>query len=181
MRSFKIALFGALAFVTSTSFAYSEKLNMEPADIEIEVQLNVPAAEAWHLWTDSKKLQQWLAPKADVNPKLDGAYELFWDPSNPKDNSTLGCKITAFVPNRLIAFQWRGPVPFADIMNTKPFPTWVTISFEAISTQKAILHFRHSGWGAGAAWQEARIWQENAWLEAFKQLEILTTNQTVEQ
>ena len=143
---------------------------MSTQDITFDLELSIPTENAFKLWTDSKILEQWLTTSANVEPKLHGAYELFWDPSNRNENSTLGCKITSFLPGKILSFEWRGPVPYADLMNVNPFPTWVSINFEALETNKTIIHFRHSGWGVGERWSKAKQWQTNAWDMAFKDL-----------
>jgi len=143
---------------------------MNTRDLVFELELNASVETVWKLWTEAKSLESWLTTEANVEAKLGGAYELFWDPSNHKDNSTFGCKITAFNPRRLLGFEWRGPVPFADLMNVEPLPTWVVLSFEAISVNKCHLHFRHSGWGEGERWSQAKQWQMQAWQGAFKEL-----------
>ena len=143
---------------------------MTSRDIVIDLNLDISVEEAWNLWTDSRLLESWLTTEAKVDAKLGGAFELFWDPTNHFDNSTLGCRITAFVPHKLLAFQWRGPVPYADLMNVEPFPTWASVSFEAIAPAKTVLHFRHGGWGEGERWSAAREWQRDSWALAFEAL-----------
>lgn len=150
--------------------ALAKGVNMETRDITFDLVFPVSVSEAWSLWTDSGKLEQWLTAKANVEARLGGPYELFWDPSTPSDNSTLGCKVMALAPHRLLAFEWRGPVPFADLMNVEPFPTWASVSFEAIAPNETHIHFRHSGWGTGERWDAARDWQKNAWSLAFDEL-----------
>jgi uncharacterized protein YndB with AHSA1/START domain len=146
---------------------------MNTRDIEFELTFGSSVEEIWNLWTDSRKLEQWLTTEANVDSRVGGTYELFWDPTNHNDNSTLGCKVTALISYKLLAFQWRGPVPFADLMNVAPFPTWAYVSFEAVGVNQTVLHFRHSGWGEGERWKSAREWQKNAWTGAFKELENL--------
>lgn len=147
---------------------------MSTRDIVFDLELPIAAEAAWKQWTDSKKLEKWLTTEANVDPKLNGAYELFWDPTNKNENSTLGCKISSFVQNKILGFEWRGPVPFADLMNVEPFPTWVSLCFESTAIDKTIIHFRHSGWAIGEDWDKARQWQTNAWQMAFKELAELT-------
>ncbi len=84
--------------------------------------------------------------------------------------------ITSIVTNKILGFEWRGPVSFADLMNIEPFPTWVALSFESTAIDKTIIHFRHSGWGTGEGWDKARQWQINAWKMAFKKLTELSAN-----
>lgn len=144
-----------------------------PRDIENTIELPVSVEQAWEMWTDNQALQTWLAPKANVKEALGGSYELFWDLEHPDQNSTLGCKILALIPSRLLAFEWRGPVEFSDLMNTEPFPTWVSVSFERKAEKVTLVHFRHSGWQEGPRWDAARSWQSKAWEMAFAELENL--------
>lgn len=139
-------------------------------DITRTLVLPVRVDDAWNLWTHSDELEQWLTTKANVNPHLGGAYELFWNPETPNQNSTKGCKVTSLIQQQLISFEWKGPVPYADLMNTDPPPTWVLVTFEPLSETMTLMHFRHSGWGDGTRWKEARTWQEQAWDMAFQML-----------
>lgn len=143
---------------------------MKSRDLTFTLELNISAEELWRFWLEPSKLQSWLTQKANIEPNIGGAFELFWDPSTPSDNSTLGCKILAMVPNKLLSFEWRGPVPYADIMNVEPFPTWVSISFERMDINNTTLHFRHTGWMDSEKWNEAKTWQTTAWKMAFEQL-----------
>jgi uncharacterized protein YndB with AHSA1/START domain len=143
-------------------------------DIEMTIELPVSVERAWELWTENQSLQAWLAPRANVNLTLGGSFELFWDLEHPDQNSTLGCKVLSLVRNRLLAFEWRGPVEFSDLMNTEPFPTWVSINFENKSETSTVLHFRHSGWQEGERWEAARTWQSKAWQTAFTTLKNMT-------
>ncbi len=153
--------------------------DVNSSDFTFELNLPVSLENAWKLWTDSKQLEKWLTTKAKVQAEVGGPFELFWDPENPSENSTLGCKIIALAPRRLLSFQWRGPVPYADLMNFEPFPTWVSISFESVATEETVIHFRHSGWGKSARWNEAREWQNKAWIGAFAELENIVRKNEV--
>ena len=150
-----------------------EEIPMNSKDIVFDISISKSTEEVWALWTENKKLENWLTVKANIEQKLNGLYELFWDPQNPNENSTLGCHITAFIPYKTLIFEWKGPVPYAGIMNIYPLPTWVVVSFESSSSNSAIIHFRHSGWQEGQKWEEARQWQKNAWLGALEELKKL--------
>jgi len=164
-----------LGMLMLTPIAKGEE--MQNPDIVADLTLNVSVEQAWNLWIENSKLEQWLTAKAHVEPKVGGLYELFWEPEHPNKNSTIGCKITAFVPNKILAYEWKGPIPFADIMNKQPLPTWIVISFEPLTVSSTAIHFRHGGWGEGQRWGQAREWQEKAWLGAFEELKKLTKSQ----
>jgi len=138
--------------------------------IVINREFNAPLQRVWHAWTEEKDLTSWLTKKATVRAELGGSYELFWEPENPERNSTLGCKITALEPEKLLRFTWRGPPQYAHLMNVgDPPPTFVVVKFENNNGMTKV-HFEHDGWGEGKDWTNARSWQEKAWLGAFEQL-----------
>jgi uncharacterized protein YndB with AHSA1/START domain len=64
--------------------------------------------KAFEMFTDNAQLEKWLTLKANVEPEVGGKYELFWEPNDPENNSTKGCKILAIEKPYLINFEWRG-------------------------------------------------------------------------
>jgi uncharacterized protein YndB with AHSA1/START domain len=88
---------------------------------------------AFEMFTDNELLASWLTNLADVEPRVGGKYELFWVPEEKQDNSTIGCKITALEPNKLLAFEWKGPIFYKDFMNVSDPLTHVTVMFLDIS------------------------------------------------
>jgi uncharacterized protein YndB with AHSA1/START domain len=130
-------------------------------------------ARAFAYFSNNALLQAWLAPKASVNAKVGGPYELFWEPPNRADNSTIGCRVTAAQPDQLLAFQWRSPKQFKPFANGADPLTHVVVSFapDATDARKTRVILIHSGWRSTARWEEARRWQERAWRLALGELE----------
>lgn len=131
--------------------------------------LPLPPAAAFGLFADSAALAGWLCKAATVEPRLGGRYELFWDPAAPEDNSTIGCRITAYEPDRLLAFQWRSPAQFKHFANRADPLTHVVVSFH-VRDGGTTVTLVHSGWRSAPQWQEAAQWQASAWRMAFKAL-----------
>lgn len=73
--------------------------------VHLSTLLPVPPETAFGYFTTEDLLQQWLAPSAKIDPCVGGRYELFWDPDDPENDSTIGCRITALATDELIAFQ----------------------------------------------------------------------------
>ena len=140
--------------------------------IVIKEELNCDAHTAFRMFTENKLLESWLTEKADVEPKIKGKYELFWDPSNPKDNSTIDCKVTGVEPNKFISFDWKGPEQFKSFMNSTDPLTHVIVFFSVINPNQnnTIMYLFHTGWRKTQEWQEARNFFEKAWKKAFKEL-----------
>ncbi len=138
--------------------------------IHVSAFVPLPPARAWAYFTDNAVLQSWLTAAADVEPRVGGKYELFWQPDDRENNSTIGCRVTALALGQFIAFQWRSPRQFKSFANTADPLTHVVVAFtpEAAGTR---VHLVHSGWRSSAEWEEARRWQERAWVGAFAELE----------
>jgi len=139
---------------------------MHSRDIDIQILIARPIDKVFEAWIKPELLEQWLAHKARVEPAPGGAYELFWDPENPGGSSTVGCRIASIVPNVELSFNWKGPEPYAKIMGA------VTRVFVRLESQgpETLLRFVHTGWGKGARWEEARLWQAQAWRKAIENL-----------
>ncbi len=136
-------------------------MGLEPIVIEMEAGVSVD--RVWRAWTEPDELTAWLTMKANVRAEPGGPYELFWDPEHPEHNSTLGCTILSIEALRHLTFSWKGPMHLASLMNREPLPTSVTVTLEARGPRLTQFTLRHSGWGDGPAWVEARAWQDNAW------------------
>ena len=67
---------------------------------------NCSPEKAFDLFTDNKNVENWLTAKANVEPKVCGKYELFQEPDNPENNSTIGCKILEMDRPNYLNFEW---------------------------------------------------------------------------
>lgn len=166
MKAMRLLL-GVFLMIATFEFANAD-IGGEPIVLEKTIQASID--EAWRLWTEPDKLKFWLTSVSNVELKVGGLYELFWEPEHPKQNSTIGCRILKLEPLREIVFEWKGPVPFADIMNVNPLPTWVRVTFQKIGKSQTTVRLEHFGWQITPHWDEAKKWQQNAWLQAFSQL-----------
>ncbi len=141
--------------------------------IHARVHLRCEAHRAFEMFTVGELLQLWLAPGAEVEAAVGGKYELFWEPDNKENNSTLGCRITALEADRFLSFEWKGPVQFKHFMNCTDPLTHVVVFFipgSDGSTGWTDVHLIHTGWRSTDSWEEARQWFEVSWRSAFTEL-----------
>lgn len=73
--------------------------------IHVSAFVAVAPANAFAYFTSTALLQQWLTASADVEARVEGEYELFWQPDDRENNSTIGCRVTAVAPGQLLALQ----------------------------------------------------------------------------
>ncbi|MFX1378108.1 MAG: SRPBCC domain-containing protein [Promethearchaeota archaeon] len=146
--------------------------------ILIKEELECGVDIAYKMFTVNTSLEKWLTEEANVDPKLGGKFELFWDPENKQINSTIGCKITGIERNRFISFDWKGPVEFQHFMNTADPLTHIIVFFSRKNNDltKTIIHLFHTGWRNNDDWQEARSYFENAWSKALQGLKQKVKN-----
>ena len=142
--------------------------------LKFKLTLSGTVEIAWDAWTKTEKIIEWFSPEANIQARLGGAYELFFDPTNHDHQSTKGCKITVFNPLKTLAFTWKGPDEFGDTMNNPCNLTYVRVDFVAIdgTTQVKV---EHSGWGDSVEWDEAMEWHHEAWEGVLANLESLFT------
>jgi uncharacterized protein YndB with AHSA1/START domain len=128
---------------------------------------------AFDLFTDNHHLAAWFPAEAEVEPVVEGKYELYWDPDDKKNNSTFGCKVTAVERGKLIAFEWKGPLQFKQFMNDADPLTHVVVLFLPLNEDDqpyTDVHVIHSGWRSGGDWQKAVEFFDWAWDEELREL-----------
>ncbi len=134
------------------------------------VKLNCDVKTAFEKFTVNEKIVPWLTMDAEIEPVVGGKYELFWEPDDRENNSTIGCKVTAIEP-KFLAVEWKGAKQFKHFMNNVDPLTQVTVAFIPVDGGKATeVHLIHTGWRSTPEWEEARLWFEGAWKMAFERL-----------
>lgn len=133
------------------------------------VTLNCDTQRAFEMFTVNEHLQKWLTGIADVEPRIGGKYELFWNPKDRENDSTKDCKITAIEPGKFLAFEWKGPKQYKHFMNSAD-PLTHVVAFFMPGEDGTEVHLMHSGWGSSSEWEEARAWFKQAWASAFERL-----------
>lgn len=138
-------------------------------DIKQSITIQSDKKWIWRAWTEADRITKWFAPAAEIEAEVNGKFELYFDPANKEAMSTKGCKILKFEPGKFLAFQWKGPDPFAETMNTRENLTVVEITLHSQDngTQITLLH---TGWGESDDWLQAREWHIQAWEQMLQSL-----------
>lgn len=123
----------------------------------------------WRAWTESDRITEWFAPSAHIEPHLNGKFELYFNPDNKETMSTKGCKIIRFEKPNTLAFEWKGPDPFATVMNQDGELTIVEVTLKS-AEGGTMVHLRHSGWKESEAALQAKEWHEKAWEQMLESL-----------
>ncbi|MHA1883701.1 MAG: SRPBCC family protein [Promethearchaeota archaeon] len=148
--------------------------------IQIKKEIDCDLSLVFKFFTQNDLLEQWLTVKAEVNPEVGGKFELFWDPDDKENNSTIDCKITGIENERYISFEWKGPVQFKHFMNSADPLTHVIVFFSSVKPNRTTIHLFHTGWRQNSEWHDARDYFEKAWSNALIGLqERLVRNATL--
>jgi len=134
------------------------------------ISLKCEPGKAFEMFTINRHLEKWLTQAAEVEPRIGGKYELFWNPEDKENDSTIGCKILALHPNNLLSFEWKGPKQFKHFMNEMRPLTNVVVFFTS-SAKATEVYLLHTGWRNTPEWEEARQWFDKAWAMAFSELQ----------
>jgi len=134
------------------------------------IRLKCDPKKAFEMFTVNKNLEKWLTQAADVEPKEGGKFELFWNPKDKENDSTIGCKILALHPNKFLAFEWKGPKQFKHFMN-KVRPLTNVAVFFIPCLEGTEIHLLHTGWRESSEWKKARQWFDKVWAMALSELQ----------
>ncbi|MBU5444844.1 SRPBCC domain-containing protein [Paenibacillus sp. MSJ-34] len=130
--------------------------------LQFQVEIASSKELVWLAWTQTERIVQWFAPGAQIEARVGGSFELYFDPANRDQMSTKGCKITLLEPMDRLGFTWKGPDDLAQIMNKEGSLTTVLVTFaENNGFTKVVVE--HAGWGEGGGWEKAIAWHRMAW------------------
>jgi uncharacterized protein YndB with AHSA1/START domain len=149
----------SLAFLVAMGTALSE----EPHDrvLRAALVLDLPAEAVWKLWTTEEGLKSFFAPGCRIEPRVDGAYEIYFAPSAPPGGrGAEGTRILAFEPGKRLVFTWNAPPSQPAIRAQR---TVVEIRIAPEGDKKTRLVFTHSGWGDGPEWDATYAYFDKAW------------------
>jgi uncharacterized protein YndB with AHSA1/START domain len=133
----------------------------EPGDriLRVEFDLEAPVERVWRAWTTEEGVRSFFAPAARVDLRVDGTYDIIFDPKRPGQTAE-GQRILALEPMRRFVFTWNAPPDQPEVRAQR---TVVGVEVEPRGKGITRLRFTHSGWGDGPAWDAAYRYFDRAW------------------
>lgn len=129
--------------------------------LRAEVSVAATPAEAWKAWTTEEGVVSFFAPGCHIEPRVDGAYEIFFNPAGePGQRGAEGMRILAFEPEQRLAFSWNAP-PSIPVIRAQR--TMVVLEFRPQDGGGTRVRFTHLGWGDGPEWDAAYAYFDKAW------------------
>jgi len=159
--------------------------------ISLEAVIDAPPSRVFEIWTTPSEIPHFFAPKAVIEPRLGGKYEMIFDPEHDPmgdDSGTHGATILRFVPNHALSFEWTGfsetgkdpygPVAWPEQRAKLPIATWIDLEFDPIAGQpgKTRLRLQERGFGSGGKWDTAIEYFWRNWALALGRLGAYCAN-----
>ena len=126
-----------------------------------EVVVAAPIEQVWEAWTTSAGAESFFAPRARVEARPGGRYEmLFLLDAPPGGQGSEGMIVLAVQAPRLLAFTWNAP---PHLPQARGQMTHVVIRLAPAGDGATRVTLRHDGWGEGGEWDAAFAYFERAW------------------
>jgi len=136
--------------------------------IDLEVTVAAPVAEVWKAWTTTEGVKSFFAPDARVELKVDGPYEIFFNPyAAPGLKGADGMRVLAFQDEKMLSFTWNAPPSLPEARKQR---THVVVRFEAKGARETVVRLHEDGWGEGGEWDKAFDYFSKAWPKVLEQL-----------
>lgn len=129
--------------------------------IELEIVVDAGIDDVWSVWTTNAGIESFFAPASNVDLRVDGPYEIFFDPdAEPGKRGADGARVLAFQAGRMLSFTWNAPLHMPEIRKQW---THVAVRLSVVEPDKTRVSLTHDGWGEGAKWDEAFDYFSRAW------------------
>ncbi len=129
--------------------------------IDLEIEINCSLDKLWQAWTTEQGVKSFFAPDCDIELKVNGKYEIFFDTDAEYGlKGSEGMKILSIQDKRMLAFTWNAPPSMPTIRAQR---THVILYFSEISHERCKLHLINDGYGDSDDWIKAFKYFENAW------------------
>jgi uncharacterized protein YndB with AHSA1/START domain len=92
--------------------------------IDRQIVVPAPREEVWKAWTTSEGAITFFAPRANIELRLGGAYELLWSDdaeASPGFQGSEGCTVLSYLPGEMLSFTWNAPPEFLTVRSTPTF------------------------------------------------------------
>lgn len=148
---------------------------LEP--VRCEVTVPAPLREVWRAWSTSAGASTFFAPRVEIELAPLGRLEVHFAPDAPVgQRGAEGLRVLAFVPERMLAFEWNAPPQFA---RARAERTFVVVELEALAPQRTRVTLLQQGFDEQAhrtpelaqEWREVRAYFASAWPSVLGHLE----------
>jgi uncharacterized protein YndB with AHSA1/START domain len=129
----------------------------------LDKQVDVVASvdKVWQAWTTREGVISFFAPDAQVEARVGGAFQIYFDPGAPP--GTKGAddmRYLALQPKKMLSFDWNAPPSLPEARQQR---TFVVVRIMPIDDKTTRVTLHHTGWGEGGEWDKAYAYFDRAW------------------
>jgi uncharacterized protein YndB with AHSA1/START domain len=151
MRRFAVLLWLVLASVAGA----------QERSIDKEVLVAAPIAEVWKAWTTRDGITSFLAPEAEIDARVGGAFHVHFDPlAAPGSKGADDMRYMALQAPTMLSFDWNAPPHLAQARAQR---TFVVVRLKEVDATSTRVTLHHTGWGQGGEWDQAHAYFDRAW------------------
>jgi uncharacterized protein YndB with AHSA1/START domain len=128
-----------------------------------EIVVEASLEDVWEAWTTNEGINSFLSPHCDVELKIGGKYEIYFDMSaEPGLRGAEGCHVLSYLPMEMLSYEWNAPpsIPGLRSVNAQ---TWVVMQFVDLGDGTVRIEHTMLGIGEGEDWDKYIAYFERAW------------------
>jgi uncharacterized protein YndB with AHSA1/START domain len=130
-------------------------------ELRKEIEVAGSAAEVWAAWTTSAGVVEFFAPQAWIEPRVGGAYELYFLAEAPEGSrGSEGCRFLELEPERRLVVSWNFPPSIPAIRHEQ---TRVEIALDPVGDRATRVRMTQTGWREGDDWDQGYAYFDRAW------------------
>ena len=149
-------IFAAIAVLALASGAWAQE-----RAITKEIVVSAPIDAVWEAWTTQPGIQSFLAPEAEIDARVGGAFHVHFDPlAAPGSKGADDMRYMALQKPTLLSFDWNAPPHLAAVRQQR---TFVMVRLRAQDAQTTQVRLTHTGWGDGGEWDQTYAYFDRAW------------------
>lgn len=144
--------------------------NTDPSlkDLSRSIEVAAPLDSVWWAWTTEEGLTSFFAPRARIDLRIGGRYELYFRADQPPGwQGSEGARILSFEPRRMLSFDWRAPPELPDVRRER---TWMVIRLDSLGPRLTRVTMTQLGWQRGDEWRKNYEFFEKAMDEPMNNL-----------
>lgn len=155
----RVARAGTVLVVAALAFSAAAGAAERAIDKQVVIGAGLDAA--WAAWTTREGIVSFFAPGAEVEPRVGGAFHIFFDPEgDPGEKGADDSRFMALQPKKMLSFDWNAP---PSLPQARAQRTFVVLRFEPVSDRETRVTLHHTGWGDGGEWDQAYTYFDRAW------------------
>lgn len=161
-----------MAYAESDAPATTSKAAATERVLRKEVTVKASIDDVWHAWTTSDGIESFFAPKAIVELRVGGSYELHMKADAPQGKrGTEGCHVLSYLPKEMLSFEWNFP-PTVPNLRDAGAHTHIVLMFDRLDNDQVRVRLAQLGWQEGEDWDKGYAYFDRAWthvMQVFKE------------